>query len=39
MDLEFPTWQLPYFDAVSEIPQGFLHRVAPTFEQTFQRDR
>jgi hypothetical protein len=24
MDLEFPTWQLPYFDAVSEIPQGNL---------------
>lgn len=24
MDLKFPTWQLPYFDAVSEIPQGNL---------------
>lgn len=22
MDVMFPTWQLPYLDAVSEIPQG-----------------
>ena len=25
MDLMFPTWQVPYLDAVSEIPQGNLH--------------
>jgi hypothetical protein len=24
MDVMFPTWQLPYLDAVSEIPQGNL---------------
>ena len=24
MDLKFPTWQLPYLDAVSEIPLGYL---------------
>jgi len=24
MDLKFPTWQVPYLDAVSEIPQGNL---------------
>ena len=24
MDLMFPTWQLPYLDAVSEIPRGNL---------------
>ena len=25
MDVKFPTWQLPYLDAVSGIPAGNLH--------------
>ena len=33
MDMMFPTWQLPYLDAVSEIPQGDLRRLVDIAER------